>query len=206
MPVIPALPIPQIIFYATSLLLILSAGMVIVSRHAVRAALFLVLAFFCSAILWMLVQAEFLSLVLIFIYVGAVMTLFLFVVMMINLDLESLKEGFVRYLPYALIVLFLLALIMCLALSSPISFSHAAYSTHTVSHHSNTRLLGDLLYTHYLYAFELVGFILLVAIIASISLAFHGRQSDAKSQDVAKQLAATKKNRLRMTKMQVEEK
>lgn len=202
----PALPIQQIIFYGTSLLLILSVVLVVISRHAVRAALFLVLAFFCSAILWMLVQAEFLSLVLIFVYVGAVMTLFLFVVMMVNLDLEELKAGFVRYLPHAIIVMVLLVVIMGLALTSPTSFTDSPALTQHPSNYDNTRQLGELLYTHYLWAFELVGFILLVAIIASISLAFHGRRADAKTQEVHKQLSASKQQRLRIVKMQAEKK
>lgn len=196
-----AIPVSQIIFYCTSVLLIVSAVLVIVSRHAVRAALFLVLTFFCSSILWMLIQAEFLSLVLIFVYVGAVMTLFLFVVMMINLDLESLKEGFIRYLPFAVIVLLLFVLTMGFALTSPITFTHQTGIALYPSGHNNTRLLGELLYTKYLYAFELAGFILLVAIVASISLAFHGRQADVKTQNVKKQLTASKKDRLKIIKV-----
>lgn len=162
---------------------------------------FLVLAFFCSSILWMLIQAEFLSLVLIFVYVGAVMTLFLFVVMMINLDLESLKEGFVRYLPYAIIVLMLFLITMGFALTTPATFTHQTHITLFSSSHNNTRLLGELLYTKYLYAFELTGLILLVAIVASISLAFHGPQADVKTQKIRKQLAASKKDRLKIIKM-----
>ena len=95
----------QIVFYLFTIALLGSAAMVVFSRNPVRAILFLVMAFFCSAVLWMLLEAEFLSLVLIFVYVGAVMTLFLFVVMMLNIDLAPLKEGFVRYLPFGLLVL-----------------------------------------------------------------------------------------------------
>src|SRR3990167_5059062 len=96
-------PIHQVIFYAFTLLLIASATMVITAKNAVKAVLFLVVAFFASSVLWMLMQAEFLALVLIFVYVGAVMTLFLFVVMMINIDRAALKVSFVRYYPFCLL-------------------------------------------------------------------------------------------------------
>src|ERR1700734_3748152 len=97
----------QLVFFVFTAGLLASAIMVVFSRNPVRALLFLVLAFFCSAVLWMLLQAEFLSLVLIFVYVGAVMTLFLFVVMMLNIDAEKMQEGFVKFLPYALLVIVL---------------------------------------------------------------------------------------------------
>lgn len=197
-----ALPIHQIIFYVYAALLVGAAFMVIVSRNPVRSALYLVLAFFCSAVLWMLLQAEFLSLVLIFVYVGAVMTLFLFVVMMINIDLVSLKEGFVRYLPYAVLIVVLLVGTMWLVITR----QPLGQNTHFVVYgpnYDNTRALGILLYTHYRYALELAAFVLLVAIVAAIALAHHPRQSNTKAQLIDQQLQANKSN-LRIIKMKAE--
>lgn len=199
-----ALLIQQIIFYIYSLLLIASAIMVIVAKNPVRAALFLVLVFFCSAVLWMLLQAEFLSLVLIFVYVGAVMTLFLFVVMMINLDLVAMREGFVRYLPYGILVSILLGGTMWLVLTTHYQTFSLATKILQPSNYDNTKSLGELLYTDYIYAFELAGFILLVAIVAAISLAFHGRQHNTKAQKITKQLSAKKKDRLRILTIKAE--
>lgn len=197
-------PVEQIVFYVFSALLLGSATMVVFSRNPVRAVLFLVLAFFASSVLWMLLQAEFLSLLLIFVYVGAVMTLFLFVVMMLHVDLSGVKDKFVRYLPFALLVM--IAFVGILVLLYNRLYSHdAAYSLQPVSaDYSNVKEMGMLLYTIYVYPFELAAVILLVAMIGAITLAFYGRKPNTKSQRVADQLKATKKDRLRVVKMKVD--
>lgn len=193
----------QIVFILFTLGLLGAAVMVVFSRNPVRALLFLVLAFFCSAVLWMLLQAEFLSLVLIFVYVGAVMTLFLFVVMMLNIDLVTLKEGFVRYLPLGLLVLVFFVGIMLLILAKQFTLSDV-FPVARPAGYSNVATVGAELFTRYLYEFEIAGLILLVAMVAAISLAFHGRKPNTKAQRVAKQLSAKKSTNLRIVKMKPE--
>ncbi len=196
------IPIYQIIFYVFSIFLIVAAIMVITAHNPVRAVLSLVLAFFCSSILWIMLQAEFLGLVLIFVYVGAVMTLFLFVVMMLNVDLSKMREKFVKFLPATLLVglLFLVALSLTLGASH---IRHAALAT-LPAHYSNTKALGHLIYTRYVYPFEIAGAILFVAIVAAITLAFHGRKPNTRRQKVSDQLSANKSSRLKVIKMKAE--
>jgi len=187
----------QLLFYFFSAIILFAASRVITSRNPVQGVLFLVLAFAGSACLWMLLQAEFLSLVLIFVYVGAVMTLFLFVVMMLNIDLVPLKEGFVKYLPFGLLILFtLLGLMMMVVARRHFSAAYAAPIAHTADY-SNVKELGMVLYTQYMYAFEIAAVLLLVAIISAISLAFRGRRNSL-SQNIGEQVAANKHDRLRM--------
>lgn len=195
------IPIYDIIFYFFALLLIGCAFMMIVARNPVRALLFMVLCFFCSAVLWMMLQAEFLSLMLIFVYVGAVMTLFLFVVMMINIDFVTVREHFVRYLPFAIIIVALLVGTMIIVLHPWGQPGFTESPIHHPAGYSDTQTLGALLYTHYLYPFELAGVVLFTAIIAAISLAFFGRKHDSKRQNIAAQHRATKKSRLRIIDM-----
>lgn len=191
-------PIHQVVFFFFSAILIAAALMVIFSRNPVYSVLFLVLAFFASAVLWMSLQAEFLALVLIFVYVGAVMTLFLFVVMMLNVDLSAMKEGFVRYLPVGLLAAVLLIGTMFLVIGPEHLKEASTMPTHYSANYSNVKVMGVLLYTHYLYPFEIASLILLVAIISAIALAFHSRRPDNKSQKISKQLKANKKDRLRI--------
>lgn len=198
-------PIYQVVFFFFAALLVAASTMVIFSRNPVRAVLFLVLSFFASSVLWMLIQAEFLALVLIFVYVGAVMTLFLFVVMMLNIDLSRQQEKFVRFLPFALLVMVVfVGALVAAYLPHHLPSLAATPLTAVVDGVSNTQQLGQLLFTDYLYEFEIAGAILLVAIIASISLAFTGRKANTKVQNIAQQHAATKQNRLRIIKMQAE--
>ena len=136
-------PTYQVVFYFFSFVLIAAACMVIISRNPVRAVLFLVLAFFASAVLWMLLQAEFLSLVLIFVYVGAVMTLFLFVVMMLNIDLSEMREGFVKFLPFAVLVLVLLVGLMLVVIGPTNLKLATVMPIHHGADYSNVRQLGD---------------------------------------------------------------
>lgn len=193
-----ALPIYQIIFFVFAAVLIASAVMVIVAKNPVHALLFLVLSFFCSSILWMMIQAEFLALVLIFVYVGAVMTLFLFVVMMLNIDLSNIREQFVRYLPYALVVIVLLVGMMLLVIRPGHIKMAMTLPVHHAASYSNTKAMGALLYTRYLYEFEIAAAILLVAIVSAIALAFTGRRKGTKSQNIAAQHKASKQDRLRL--------
>lgn len=197
-------PTYEVVFYVFAVILIVTAVMVIISRNPVRAILFLVLAFVASSVLWMMMQAEFLSLVLIFVYVGAVMTLFLFVVMMLNIDLSKMQEKFVRYLPLGILVVLLLIATMIVALYS----KHSLLSTDALqrfpANYSNVKAMGTLLYTHYIFAFEIASVILLVAMVSAITLAFHGHKPNTKAQRVSKQLRAQKKDRLRIIKMKAE--
>jgi NADH-quinone oxidoreductase subunit J len=191
--------LPVIVFYVFATLLVGSAAMVIISRNPVRGALFLVLAFFATSVLWLLIEAEFLALALIFVYIGAVMTLLLFVVMMLDLDLVPTREGFVRYLPFGIIVMVLLVTMMIIVVT-PEHFKLGSIATLTQhpDDYSNVKEIGNVLYTQYLYPFELAAIILLVAIISAITLAFRGRQSNAKTQRISKQLSASKIDRLRL--------
>ncbi|PMB54696.1 NADH-quinone oxidoreductase subunit J [Coxiella endosymbiont of Rhipicephalus microplus] len=193
----------EAIFFIFAVILIAAALMVIISRNPVHAVLSLVLAFFASAILWMMMQAEFLALVLIFVYVGAVMTLFLFVVMMLNINLSTIQAKFVKFLPFSLIVMFVLIASMIVVVSHRL-FGISAVSLPCVSaNFSNVKVMGSLLYIDYLYPFQIAAVILLVAIIAAITLAFHGRKSDTKVQQIPQQLKVKKLDRLRLVKMEI---
>ena len=169
----------------------------ILVRNTARAAVFLALTFFCAAVMWMVLQAEFLSLVIIFVYVGAVMTLFLFVVMMLNVEVESMKRGLLKYTPIAAIAAVVVLGLMIHFLNP----QHSFLVTNTVNHdadYSNTTVLGSILYSKYLFSFEMAAVILLIAIIGSISLVFVGRRRDTKGQDINKQHLVTKQSRLKI--------
>jgi len=197
--------ISQAVFYTFSAILLFSAVMVVSSRHPVRAVLFLVLAFFSSAVLWMLLQAEFLALVLIFVYVGAVMTLFLFVVMMLNLEIIPRQKGWLRYVPLGALLVGLLVALMWRVLRNG-SFPPEVY--HWVAqpeNYSNAQQLGRVLYTDYVYPFELAAVLLLVAIIAAIALTFRGRQN-RKSQSISQQLNVRREDRVQLINLPREKK
>ena len=170
-------PIHQIIFYVFSVLLIASSVMMITSKNPVKAVLFLVIAFFASAVLWMLLQAEFLALVLLFVYVGAVMTLFLFVVMMINIDRAALKVSFVRYYPFGLLALVILLGIAFYVFTSMHGQWMNVLPTLHPKEYDNVQLMGQLLMTRYLLPFELSAVLLLVGMVSAIALAFNGKKS-----------------------------
>lgn len=188
------------IFYVLALLAVVSAAMVVVQKNPVKSVLFLVLAFFASAGLWLLLEAEFLAIILVLVYVGAVMTLFLFVVMMLNIDFELQKTSFLRFLPFGLVVL---AILTTLAyLSIPAEFFKQAELRSVIPGLvdgaptlSNTKAIGMVLYTDYLLAFEIAAIILLVAIIAAITLT-HRERKRSKTQDIKKQLMTRKSERL----------
>lgn len=198
------LPIYEIMFFIFSAILIASTVMVIISHNSVHSAFFLVLAFFASAVLWMMMQAEFLSLVLIFVYVSAIMTLFLFVVMMLDINLSKMKEKFVKFLPFGLTVMLLLIATMVIAVNLHRFGISVISLPHVPANFSNVKAIGSLLYTAYLYPFEIAAIILLVAIISAITLAFHGRRPDAKVQRVPEQLKVKKSDRLRVVKIKME--
>jgi NADH-quinone oxidoreductase subunit J len=190
------------IFYFFAAILVFAGLRVITARNPVHSALFLVLAFFTAAGLWMLLEAEFLAITLVLVYVGAVMVLFLFVVMMLDINLDRLREGFWDYLPLAGFVSVLLVIEMALILGSR-HFGLDVMSTPEphAADYSNTKELGRLLYTDYVYAFELAAVILLVAIVAAIALTLR-RRKDSKYLNPAEQVNVKRDDRLRIVKMQ----
>jgi NADH-quinone oxidoreductase subunit J len=195
------MPIIEIVFYLFSAVTTLAALGVITSRNPVYSVLFLVLAFFSSACIWLLLEAEFLAIVLVLVYVGAVMVLFLFVVMMLDIDLAKLRSGFASYLPVGLMVA--LAMVAQLLILIWARGSDSPVLEYGESAGSNTRLLGELLYTQYLYPFEIAGFVLLVAIVAAISLT-HRRRPETKYQDPSRQVKVRRDERVRLVKMDAE--
>ena len=196
----------QLIFYAFAGILVFASAMVITIRNPVKSALFLVLAFFSAAGLWLLLSAEFLAIVLVLVYVGAVMVLFLFVVMMLDIDLARLRAGFGEYLPIGGIVAALLVLEMTLILSAGrFDAAHMPAPAEVGPEYSNTRALGRVLYTVYVYPFELAAVILLVAIVAAIALTLR-RRKDTKYQNPATQINVRRDDRVRLVKMRAEKK
>jgi len=195
--------IEQTVFYIFSALLLMSAGLMITVRNPVFAALFLILAFFSSSAIWLLLEAEFLAITLVVVYVGAVMVLFMFVVMMLDIKLSAMREGFIRYLPVGIIVAVLMALSMGLVINAgEFGLVSDSIQRHSADY-SNTAELGVNLYTHYLYPFEVAGAILLVAIIAAIALTMRSPRS-SKAQKPGDQVAVKSTDRLRIVKMKVE--
>ena len=188
-----------VVFYVFAAILLLSALRVITARNPVHGVLALVLAFFTAAGIWLLLRAEFLAITLVLVYVGAVMVLFLFVVMMLDINLERLREGFWKNLPMAVVVGGIMAFEMVAVLAQRY-FGAAARTRAVPPDYSNTRELGRVLYTQYVYAFEIAAVILLVAIIAAIALTLR-RRKDAKSQDPARQVAARRAERVRLVSM-----
>ena len=187
------------LFYVFSTVLLLAALRVITARSTVHAALFLVLAFFSASCIWMLLRAEFLAIALVLVYVGAVMVLFLFVVMMLDINTDSLREGFYKHLPLAGLVGALIALEMALVLMRGFQLQAPAVSAKAVEI-GNTKLLGIQVYTEYLYPLQLAAVLLLVAIIAAIALTLRERK-DSKRMDPSEQVRAKKADRVRLVKM-----
>ncbi|HZR67951.1 MAG TPA: NADH-quinone oxidoreductase subunit J [Burkholderiales bacterium] len=190
-------------FYVFAVILVLSALRVITARNPVHSALFLVLAFFTSAALWILLRAEFLAITLVLVYVGAVMVLFLFVVMMLDINLDRLREGFWSYLPLGATVGVLMVIEMGLVLWNRYSGLQSAVPAQSPQAVSNTKALGRLLYTDFVYPFELAAVLLLVAIVAAIALTLR-RRKDTKYQDPAKQVLVRRSERVRLVSMPAE--
>lgn len=194
--------IAQSIFYFFAGLLVFAAVMVITVRNPVHAALFLILSFFSSAAIWLLLGAEFLAIALVLVYVGAVMVLFLFVIMMLDINLVPLREGFARFLPVGVAVAAVLMVIMGVMVTSAY-FRNADIQAPPLALPDNTTMLGQALFTGYLYPFEIAGVILLVAIIAAIALTMRGPRT-TKAQQPAKQVLARKADRMKIIKMEAE--
>lgn len=196
----------HLIFYAFSAVAIGSGLLVVASKNPVHGVLFLVLAFFAMSGVWIILNAEFLALILVLVYVGAVMTLFLFVVMMLNIDLASKRESFVKYLPLAaLIVLVIVGLTVMVVGPAQFGLIHAPVPEATSAEFSNTAALGAVLYTQYAYPFEVAGVLLLTAIIAAITLS-HRPPKNRKIQIIAEQLAVQPKDRMKLINMPSEKK
>jgi NADH-quinone oxidoreductase subunit J len=193
-----------IAFYVLAAVTALSALCVVTVRNPVHAALFLVLTFFSSACVWLLAEAEFLAIALILVYVGAVMVLFLFVVMMLDVKVDPLREGFARYLPVALVV----ALIMAAEMLTLIGVGRLQQEMNpadpaAAAGVSNTQWLGEAMFTRYLLPFELAAVILTVAIIAAIVITLR-RRPGTKHQDPSRQVMVRREDRLRLIKMNAE--
>jgi NADH-quinone oxidoreductase subunit J len=195
----------QILFYWFSAVLLLAAVGVVTVRNPVYAALSLILAFFTMTALWLLLEAEFLGIALILVYVGAVMVLFLFVIMMLDVKTMS-REGFIRYLPVGLGVAVMVALEMIMVLQRSNFDSERYVPAAAPADFNNPEALGELLYTHYLYPFEIAAVVLLVAVIAAILLTLRKRDNDqpAKKQDVDQQVRVKREDRVRLVKMKSE--
>jgi NADH-quinone oxidoreductase subunit J len=194
--------IKSALFYLFSAVMLFAALRVITSRNPVHAALYLVLAFFQASGIWMLLKAEFLSITLVLVYVGAVMVLFLFVVMMIDIDIDALKKDFWKHFPLAAFIGAVLALELASVLMGGFRSSQIAVDPNTVNGLpvSNTRDLGVLLYTEYLYPLEIAAVILLVAIVSAIALTMRERK-DTKAQNPSEQVKVKPADRLRLVKM-----
>jgi NADH-quinone oxidoreductase subunit J len=198
---------PPILFYIFSTILLLAAFRVITARNTVHSALFLVLSFFSASCIWMLLRAEFLAISLVLVYVGAVMVLFLFVVMMLDTNLQNARQGFWRHFPVAAFVGVVIALEMAAVLLPGFRVSEVLPEDLVALKMGNTKLLGIELYTHYLYPLEIAAVILLVAMIAAIALTLR-RRKDSKYTNPAVQVKARKTGRIRIIKMapQIEKK
>ncbi len=196
----------SILFYLFATIMLGAAMGVVLSRNPVHSVMFLVLTFFQSAILWLLLEAEFLAIVLVLVYVGAVLVLFLFVVMMLDVNIEAAKRGMTRFAPLVigialLMVVQLVQLIWLRSRPADIASGFPA----TPEGYSNTKALGAVLYTEHVYAFEIAAVILLLAIVAAITLTLRKRPG-LKVQNIAEQVAVRAKDRLRVIKMDPEKK
>jgi NADH-quinone oxidoreductase subunit J len=188
------------LFYIFSGVMLFAAFRVITARSPVYAALYLVLSFFSAACVWMLLRAEFLSITLILVYVGAVMVLFLFVVMMLDINVDSLREGFWKHAPVAGLIGLVIALQMAAVLIPGFNLSSAPAPDPVELKMGTTKLIGIEIYTEYLYPLQIAAVLLLVAIIAAIALTLRKRK-DSKYQDPADQVRARKADRVRLVKM-----
>ena len=191
----------NILFYLFSATLITASLGVVLARNSVHSAMFLVLAFFTSSGLWLLLGAEFLAIVLVLVYVGAVMVLFLFVVMMLDVNVAQMREGFTRYAPLgALIALIVIAEICYVVWHPSLKLDMLGLTSDVAASASNTRNLGLVLYTKYAYPFQLAAVLLLLAIVAAITLTMRQRPN-LKKQDISAQVAVRKGDRLRVVQV-----
>ena len=191
-----------VLFYAFSAILIFAATRVITDRNPVHAALFLVLSFFSAAAVWLLLKAEFLAIVLVLVYVGAVMVLFLFVVMMLDINLDKLREGFWGYLPLAATI----GVVIVLEMSAVLLHGFWALDAQVPAvsaNIGNTKELGKLIYTQYIYAFEIAAVVLLLAIVAAVALTLR-RRKDSKYFNPADAVKVKRNDRIRIVSMKAE--
>ena len=196
----------EILFYSFATIVVLAGAGVIMARNPVHAALSLVLCFMTSAVLWMLIEAEFLAIVLVLVYVGAVMVLFLFVVMMLDINIEEMRRGFRRYvIPGAVVTAILVAEIVGVIVQRRLGLDVTRGAVPLPPGYSNATDLGIALFTRYAYAIEIAAMLLLVAIIAAISLTMRRRRG-LKVQDIAAQVGVRASDRLRVVKMDAEPK
>lgn len=196
--------IESLVFYFFAAVTVLAATSMITVRNPVHAALLLVLTFFSSAFIWMLLEAEFLAIALVLVYVGAVMVLFLFVVMMLDINIARLREGFIKFLPVGIaLALIMFGLIYSVISGDQFSLDSMAAPASKAADYSNTKALGAVLYTDYVFAFEIAAVILLVAIIAAIALTMRKRP-ETKYQNPSEQIKVRKEDRLRVIKMEAE--
>jgi NADH-quinone oxidoreductase subunit J len=194
----------MLFFVMYAVVLIAAAIGVIAARNPVHSAMFLVLAFVTSAVLWLMLEAEFLAMTLVLVYVGAVMVLFLFVIMMLDIDMQTLRTGYMRYAPVGV----LLAVVAVAEVFSVVWLRSDSFPVGRPeakpADYSNTAELGKILYTEYVYAFELAAFVLLLAIIAAIVLTMRRRPGLKKVQDISAQVAVNRNDRVRIVKMDAE--
>ncbi len=189
------------VFYLLATVMVLAALRVVTVRNPVQAALFLVLTFFNAAGIWLLLQAEFLAITLVMVYVGAVMVLFLFVVMMLDINIDRLREGFWSYLPVGAVVGVIMLAEMVLVLSGPYFGLDAMPEPPAAqAGYSNTRELGRVLYTEYVYPFELASLVLLVAMIAAVALTLRKR-TGSRHLDPSRQIAVKRADRVELVSM-----
>ncbi len=188
------------LFYAFAAVTVLSALRVITARNPVHSALFLVLTFVSATGIWMLLKAELLAITLVLVYVGAVMVLFLFVVMMLDINIDKMREGFWRNLPVAALVGVVIVLELAAVIIHVFSGVKDADAPLEPANYSNTKALGKLLYTEYVYPFEIAGVILLVAMVAAIALTLR-RRKDSKYNDPSKAVRTRAEDRVRLVKM-----
>ena len=196
--------VEQFIFYVFAGLTIAASLMVITAKNPIQAALSLVLTFFLSAGIWLMLEAEFLAISLVLVYVGAVMVLFLFVVMMLDINIAQLRAGFIRYFPIGLLVAVALAVLLVMAVGpAHFGLEYFAEPARHAADYSNVREIGRVMYTVYVYPFEIAAVILVVAIIAAIALTLRQRP-ETKRQDPTKQVAVERADRMRVVEMESE--
>jgi NADH-quinone oxidoreductase subunit J len=186
----------ETLFYLFAAVTVFAALRVITARNPLHAVLYLVLTFVSSAGIWMLLEAEFLAITLVLVYVGAVMVLFLFVVMMLDINIEQMRKGFLRWLPVGLLLAGVIVVQMVWVLGAKETSAGMTPVQHAANY-SNTKELGRLIYTDYVYPFELAAVLLLVAMVSAIALSLRKRR-DAKRQDISKQVKVRKQDRLRI--------
>jgi len=190
-----------IIFYVFAFMTVTTATVVVTVRNPINAALFLVMTFFTSAVIWMTLEAEFLAIILVLVYVGAVMVLFLFVVMMLDINIARMREGFSRILPLGIVFAVIMLLLMWSVVTDDIfSIESIANPVPKGADFSNTKALGAVLYTEYVFAFEIAAVILLVALVAALTLTMRKRPR-TKYQNPSDQIKVSKADRLRIVKM-----